>query len=65
MPKQNYASEIGIDSGDKRISWPMAAVILAVLAVGAWFAFSRAATAGPDRPAVPAEEVNTAAPATH
>ena len=57
MAKNNYASEVGIDSGEKRLSWPATLIILAVLAAAGWFAFAKARTAAPERP--PAQPVAT------
>ena len=37
MVNRDYTKEVGIDSGDKIIPWPLVAAIFALIAVGGWY----------------------------
>jgi hypothetical protein len=37
MVNRDYTKEIGIDSGNKTIPWPLAAALIALTAVGGWY----------------------------
>ena len=65
MISRDYTKEVGIDSGTRTIPWPLAGVVLTLLAIGVWYAVGEARAAAQreqvQKEAVAAAPVATAA----
>ncbi len=61
MVNRDYTKEVGIESGDRTVPRPIAAIIVALMAVGGWYGL--AALRAMPRGDSPVEKVSTTTPA--